>query len=229
MSLKVTHALGAGSFSPLTALKGFAAAALALMLLAAGAVPAAEAARFDQGDRARVSASRLNVRSGPGLGYQVKTGISRGEVVRVLGGPVSRNGYSWYRITGYNSRGSIGWSAGRYLQSAGSAARDSSDDSSRSVQRGRKIRVIATGYNGAEFGSKGIMRNGNRVHWGAVATDPRYIPLGTRMYISGFGNKIFKAEDTGSAIKGYKIDIWFPSVSRALQFGRQSKTITIIR
>ncbi len=47
--------------------------------------------------------------------------------------------------------------------------------------------VVANGYNGAEFGSSGIMANGKRVHWGAVAVDPRYIPLGTRIHISGFG------------------------------------------
>jgi 3D (Asp-Asp-Asp) domain-containing protein len=89
--------------------------------------------------------------------------------------------------------------------------------------------MLATGYNGAEFGSNGIMRNGNYVHWGAVAVDPSVIPLGTRMYISGFGNQVFVAEDTGSAIIGNRIDIWMPSVGQALEFAAQRRTVTIIR
>ncbi len=88
--------------------------------------------------------------------------------------------------------------------------------------------VLANGYNGAEFGSKGIMANGKRVHWGAVAVDPEYIPLGTRMYISGFGKKVFVASDTGGAVKGWEIDIWFPSVKRAQGFTDQRRMVTII-
>jgi 3D (Asp-Asp-Asp) domain-containing protein len=49
------------------------------------------------------------------------------------------------------------------------------------------------------------------------------------MYIQGFGEKVFVASDTGSAIKGNRIDIWFPSVQQALNFGGQSRTITLIR
>lgn len=88
--------------------------------------------------------------------------------------------------------------------------------------------VVANGYNGAEFGSSGIMANGKRVHWGAVAVDPRYIPLGTRMHISGFGKKVFVASDTGGAVKGWEIDIWFPSVKQARSFTDQRRTVTII-
>jgi 3D (Asp-Asp-Asp) domain-containing protein len=88
--------------------------------------------------------------------------------------------------------------------------------------------VAAVGYNGAEFGSSGVMANGKRVHWGAVAVDPRYIPLGTRMYISGFGEKVFVASDTGGAVKGWEIDIWFPSVERARSFTEQRRTVTMI-
>ncbi len=56
----------------------------------------------------------------------------------------------------------------------------------------------------------GIMANGNKVHWGAVAVDPEYIPLGTRMYIEGWGNQVFVAEDTGNLVKGWHVDIFWP-------------------
>lgn len=88
--------------------------------------------------------------------------------------------------------------------------------------------VVANGYNGAEFGSSGVMANGKRVHWGAVAVDPRYIPLGTRMRISGFGKKVFVASDTGGAVEGWEIDIWFPSVEEAQGFTDQRRTVTIL-
>ena len=50
-----------------------------------------------------------------------------------------------------------------------------------------------------------------------IAVDPSVIPLGTYVYIEGIG--IRKAEDTGSAIKGRKIDVYIPELEEALEFG----------
>jgi 3D (Asp-Asp-Asp) domain-containing protein len=58
-----------------------------------------------------------------------------------------------------------------------------------------------------------------------VAVDPRVIPLGTRIYIEGFGWRV--AEDTGEAIKGNKIDIYMDSKVRALDFGRRPVVVKI--
>lgn len=49
-----------------------------------------------------------------------------------------------------------------------------------------------------------------------IATDTRVIPFGTEIVIDGI---VYEAEDTGSAIKGYKIDVFFDSHSEALDFG----------
>lgn len=54
---------------------------------------------------------------------------------------------------------------------------------------------------------------------GVVAVDPEVIPLGTRLYIPGYGEAI--AADIGGAIKGYKIDLGFPTYEEAIQYGRQ--------
>ena len=194
-----------------------AAVAAAGLASAASAAPASHSS----GDRVYSTASNLRVRSGPGTGYRIKTHLSYGQRVRLVSGPVYANGYSWYKVTGYNSSGSTGWSAGKYLSHTRPGGGGTAT--------GATYRVKATAYNGAEFGSDGIMANGKRVHWGAVAVDPRYIPMGTKMYISGFGDKVFEAEDKGSAIKGWRIDIWFPSVQEARNFGVQMKDITIIR
>jgi 3D (Asp-Asp-Asp) domain-containing protein len=60
---------------------------------------------------------------------------------------------------------------------------------------------------------------------GVVAVDPTVIPLGTRMYIPGYGPGI--AADTGTAIKGLRIDLWFPLLSQAENWGRRTVTITL--
>lgn len=53
----------------------------------------------------------------------------------------------------------------------------------------------------------------------SVAVDPKVIPLGTKLYIEGVGYRI--AEDTGSAVKGNKIDINVTTHSEALQLGKK--------
>lgn len=232
--------------------------ALAVAALAAAAVtgPAANAApateyygvTFYENDRVQVrntSNDGLRVRTGAGLGNQTVAVMEEGTVVRVLDGPIWSNGYGWYQVTGYDSAGSSGWSAGAFLYRVGSGgevatvARTQAPAQERTVARpapvqqpvasGPTYNMLATAYNGAEFNSNGIMRNGERVYWGAVAVDPNVIPLGTRMYIEGYGNKVFVASDTGSAIKGYRIDIWYPTLQAAREFGAQRLTVTIIR
>jgi len=61
--------------------------------------------------------------------------------------------------------------------------------------------------------------------WGTVAVDTRVFPFGTRMYIPGYGDGV--AADTGSAIIGRIIDIWFPTCAQARAWGRQTLTITV--
>ena len=64
----------------------------------------------------------------------------------------------------------------------------------------------------------GITASGSRVQEGrTVAVDPKIIPIGWWVYIEGIGFR--RAEDTGSAIKGNKIDVYFDNESYANQFG----------
>jgi 3D (Asp-Asp-Asp) domain-containing protein len=58
-----------------------------------------------------------------------------------------------------------------------------------------------------------------------VAVDPNVIPLGSKVYIEGYGYAI--AGDTGGAIKGYKVDLFYPEVNQALQWGRKSVKIKV--
>lgn len=59
-----------------------------------------------------------------------------------------------------------------------------------------------------------------------IAVDPDVIPLGSTVYINGFA---YVAEDTGSAIKGNRIDVLLPSHEEALDFGVQYANVSIIK
>lgn len=71
----------------------------------------------------------------------------------------------------------------------------------------------------------GHTASGLPVGVGVVAVDPTVIPLGTRMFVPGYGAAV--AADVGSAVKGRIIDLWMPSRAKALAWGRRTVTITI--
>jgi 3D (Asp-Asp-Asp) domain-containing protein len=85
---------------------------------------------------------------------------------------------------------------------------------------GRTMSVVATGY-----AMPGNTASGAPAGWGVVAVDPSVIPLGTRMTIPGYGSGV--AADTGSAIQGAAIDLWFPTLAQARAWGRRTVTITL--
>lgn len=60
-----------------------------------------------------------------------------------------------------------------------------------------------------------------------VAVDPNVIPLGTKLYIEGFGIRI--AQDTGGAIKGNKLDVFVNTTAEALQLGKQNRKVWVIK
>jgi uncharacterized protein YabE (DUF348 family)/3D (Asp-Asp-Asp) domain-containing protein len=76
------------------------------------------------------------------------------------------------------------------------------------------LRVYATWYSPASSGrppsdpSYGLTATGVPVTQGIVAVDPSVIPLGTRLFIPGYGNAI--AADTGGGIRGDMIDLGYP-------------------
>jgi 3D (Asp-Asp-Asp) domain-containing protein/peptidoglycan hydrolase CwlO-like protein len=85
---------------------------------------------------------------------------------------------------------------------------------------GGTMTVVATGY-----AMHGSTATGAPTGWGVVAVDPSVIPLGTRMTIPGYGSGV--AADTGSAIQGATIDLWFPTLAQARAWGRRTVTIAL--
>ena len=89
--------------------------------------------------------------------------------------------------------------------------------------------VTATAYTSTDPGCGTRTSTGTTVRWGTVAVDPRYIPYGTKMFIvSNDGYMMYGeavAEDCGGAIKRDKIDLYMPSRSQCLNFGRRTCTV----
>jgi 3D (Asp-Asp-Asp) domain-containing protein len=86
--------------------------------------------------------------------------------------------------------------------------------------QGRTLTVSSTGYS-----LPGRTATGIPTGWGVIAVDPAVIPLGTRLTIPGYGEGV--AADTGSAVRGATIDLWFPSLGQARAWGRRTVTITL--
>ena len=90
----------------------------------------------------------------------------------------------------------------------------------------RVIHVEATAYSSAQPGLSAYTALGTLCRRGVIATDPSIIPLGTKVYIPGYGYAI--AEDTGGAIYGHKIDVAFDTLAECYEFGRQFIDIYIV-
>ncbi|MDN5326931.1 MAG: hypothetical protein PWP41_1627 [Moorella sp. (in: firmicutes)] len=91
-----------------------------------------------------------------------------------------------------------------------------------SARAGDTLMLIATAYT----------HTGNRTatgiwpYRGVVAVDPRVIPLGTRLYVEGYGYAV--AQDTGGLIKGNRIDLFMDSEGEAIRWGRRPVIVRIL-
>lgn len=88
--------------------------------------------------------------------------------------------------------------------------------------------VSMTAYSAEQQGIGTRTASGTRVTEGrTIAVDPNIIPIGWWVYIEGIGFR--RAEDTGGAIKGNKIDVYYDSLKSAINFGRKSgRTVYVI-
>ena len=81
----------------------------------------------------------------------------------------------------------------------------------------RRLYMVSTGYWPNPSWSTGLTASGTPAHYGVVAVDPAIIPLGTHLYVPGYGYAV--AQDTGSAIIGDRIDLCFNNQSQAINWG----------
>jgi uncharacterized protein YabE (DUF348 family) len=102
---------------------------------------------------------------------------------------------------------------------------------SRGMSTGVEYYVTSTAYTANCNGCSGRTATGINLHQNpnikVIAVDPRVIPLGTKVYVEGYGYAV--AADTGSAIKGNKIDVFFPTKSQAYRWGNRTVKIKILK
>ncbi len=96
----------------------------------------------------------------------------------------------------------------------------------KAMKEGTVVYVSATAYSAYDPGCGHYTASGTLLRHGVIAVDPSFIPLGTRVYIPGYGEAV--AEDTGGAIVGNIIDVAFDTHEEALAFGRQDLEIYIL-
>ena len=73
----------------------------------------------------------------------------------------------------------------------------------------------------------GITASGAKAVEGVTVAMDKSMSFGTKIYIDGIGERI--VQDRGGAIKGNRIDLYFDSHQEALNFGRQTKEVTIMK
>ncbi|MHA0856649.1 3D domain-containing protein [Paenibacillus sp. CMAA1364] len=105
----------------------------------------------------------------------------------------------------------------------------------------RTVKVVATGYTagyestgkkpnhpqyGITYSGVKVQRNKNKVS--TIAADPKVFPLGSILYIPGYGYGI--VADTGSAIKGHKIDLYFATTKQVYkEWGKKDVHVQVIK
>ncbi|ARZ63039.1 MULTISPECIES: cell wall-binding protein EntB [Bacillus cereus group] len=110
------------------------------------------------------------------------------------------------------------------------------EESKNNVQSAkRELTVVATAYtadpseNGT-YGGRVLTAMGHNLtanpNMRIIAVDPKVIPLGSKVWVEGYGEAI--AGDTGSAIKGNRIDVLMGSKSKAMNWGRQTVKVKIL-
>lgn len=86
--------------------------------------------------------------------------------------------------------------------------------------------MVSTAYTGDTITYTGTtpVRDPNGIS--TIAVDPSIIPLGSKVYIPGYGEAI--AADTGGAIKGNRVDLFLNSENECINWGRQNATLYIL-
>ena len=89
--------------------------------------------------------------------------------------------------------------------------------------------VAPTSYVATAYSLRGRTASGRQVAKGLIAADPRHLPLGSRVRLeAGSYSGEYLVADTGSMVRGRRIDIWTPSSREAMRFGRRTVKLTVL-
>lgn len=88
------------------------------------------------------------------------------------------------------------------------------------------LQMRVTAYTPYDPGCNGITYTGTKAGQGTIAVDPKVIPLGSKVYIPGYGVGI--ASDIGGAIKGNRLDVCYASRTQALNWGVKNLQVYVL-
>ena len=92
-----------------------------------------------------------------------------------------------------------------------------------------KYEVAPATYVATAYSLRGRTASGRMVAKGLIAADPRHLPLGSRVRLqAGSYSGEYLVADTGSMVRGKRIDIWTPTSREAMRFGRRTVKLTVL-
>jgi len=84
-------------------------------------------------------------------------------------------------------------------------------------------------YVATAYSLRGRTASGRPVAKGLIAADPRHLPLGSRVRLdAGTYSGEYLVADTGTLVRGKRIDIWTPTSREAMRFGRRTVKLTVL-
>lgn len=121
------------------------------------------------------------------------------------------------------------------LLASGHAAKAKAEDDNTGAEKAAETTATATAltapqvYVATAYSRKGRGASGMGVRAGTIAADPKVLPFGTRVRLdAGQYSGEYVVTDSGSAIKGRKIDVWIPSFREACRFGRRNVKLSVL-
>ena len=98
-----------------------------------------------------------------------------------------------------------------------------------SIAREAAYVVPPTPYVATAYSLRGRTASGRMVAKGLIAADPRVLPLGSRVRLdAGAYSGEYLVADTGTLVRGRRIDIWTPTSREAMRFGRRTVKLTVL-
>lgn len=145
-----------------------------------------------------INENNVNFRTEPSTESKVNYTLDKSESIDII-----QTEGEWTKVSHKNS---VGYICSKYVSY-------SEEKEAVSLENSKKLNVKATAYAGDT-----ITSTGTAPKWGTIAVDPTVIPYGTKVYIPEF-DKVFTAEDCGSAIKGNRIDIFMNTEKDCNEWG----------